>query len=296
MRCFTLLLIATLAAAADPIGVWRYGIGTVDGQPATVGTLVLTGQTVVSANAAPLRLVCQEAPGITVILAAGSTGRFMLEDDQAGGRLLVLELDLGAVQVDVRDRGPYAGVRVRGYAADVKVTGTLFTVERVRRDADYVALVRGKVKVGLRPAVAKAANRPEGDEIELTEHQGLSADGNGLGTPEGLSSRPQLNLPSGLRAGTREQGLGLSDQGTGWGSDLGGELTGALLEGAAPPPPPGDLGGPSLFGGLAEDLSNTLQELGQPPQPTTDSTTSGSTPPPAGAPGLPPPPPPPPAP
>lgn len=305
MRSIAVILIAALAAqaaAADTVGVWRFGLGSVDGQPAKVGTLVLTGQTVVSADATPLRLVCSEAPGITVVLAAGSDGKFQIETDAAGGRVLVLELDRGAVQVDVRDRGPYAGVRVRGASADVKVTGTLFTVERVRRDADYVALVRGTVKVGLRPAVARAANRPEGEEIELHERQGLSADGKGLGSPEALSARPQVTLPAGLRAGLRDQGLGLSDQGTGWNADLAGELTGALLEGSALPGVAGggDGGvggpaGPALFVSVAEDLANTLGELGQPPQSAGDSTSeiaggSGPTPPA----GLPPPPPPPP--
>lgn len=293
------LVTQAIAAEGAAVGVWRFGLGSVDGQPAKVGTLVLTGQTVVSADATPLRLICSEAPGITVVLAAGSDGVFQIENDAAGGRILVLELNRGAVQVDVRDRSPYAGVRVRGAAADVTVTGTLFTVERVRRDADYVALVRGTVKVGMRPAVAKAAGRPEGEEIELRERQGVAADATGLGTPEPLSARPQVALPAGLRASIRDQGMGLSDQGTNWGTDLAGELTGALLEGAAPPAlAGGGLPGPVLFVNIAEDLANSLTELGQPPP-----SSSGSTQVIAGAPaaptppaGMPPPPPPPPGP
>lgn len=301
MRPIFAILIAALAAqaaAADSVGVWRFGLGSVDGQPAKVGTLVLTGQAVVSADTTPLRLVCSEAPGITVVLAPGSDGKFQIEADAAGGRLLVLELDRGAVQVDVRDRGPYAGVRVRGASADVKVTGTLFTVERVRRDADYVALVRGTVKVGLRPAVAKAANKPEGDEVELHERQGVSADANGLGAAESLSARPQITMPVGLRASTHDQGTGASNQGTGWGTDLASDLTGAALEGPAPAEVVGggitEPVGPTPFVGLSEDLANTLVELGQPPQPNNDSIRVIATPPATPAAGLPPPPPPPP--
>ena len=62
--------------------------------------------------------------------------------------------------MDVADKAPYSGVRVRGAALDVRVTGTLFVVERTRRDADYVALARGTVKVGLRPEVARGWANP----------------------------------------------------------------------------------------------------------------------------------------
>jgi hypothetical protein len=294
LRSLAILVLATWVSAADQVGVWRFGLGTIDGQPAKVGTLVLTGQSVVAADAAPLRLVCSEAPGITFILASGSTGTFSLETAADGGRQLILELATGAVQVDVQDRGPYAGVHVRGAAMDVHVTGTLFVVERSRRDADYIALVHGKVSVGLRPEVAKATGRH--DEVQLTDRQGVSADtANGLGKPTDLSARPQIHLSPLVRTPIIDQATGANDQGTPWGTDLAGELTGELLEGLAGgggPDGGGAAGGPggaagggglpgddpqaALFGEVAEDLVDSIGELGQPPQSTTDSVTSGS--------------------
>jgi hypothetical protein len=285
MRLLAILLLAAAAAAADPVGLWRFGVGTVDGQPARTGTVVLTGQSVVAADTAPMRLICHEAPGITAILAAGSQGRFAIEQRADGGRELVLELARGAVQVDVADRSPYAAVRVRGAAMDVRVTGTLFVVERPRQDADYIAMVRGRVQVGLRPEVARATGRS--GEIELLERQGLSADtANGLGQPTALSARPQIALAAGLRAAIADQAAGLGDQGTPWDIDLAAELTGALIDplwlgggdgadggaglplGSAPP-------AITPFAAVAEDLVDSLTELGSPPQPVGDDVTAG---------------------
>ena len=268
MRHLILLLSATVLCAADPVGHWRFGLGSVDGQPARIGTIVLTGQQVVAATAAPLRLVCHEAPGITTILAPGSTGRFLVEGP-AEARTLVLELDSGAAQLDVTDRAPYAAVRVRGAALDVRVTGTLFIVERTRRDADYVALVRGKVVVGLRPEVAKALGKA--GEIELLERQGMAADtANGLGSPAEMNARPQITA----MAPIADQGSGASDQGTDWGIDLGAELTGALLEnnGLGDVPGPADeLAGGTPFSEMAEELVETMAELGAPPESSGDA-------------------------
>lgn len=302
MRLLILPLLAACACAADPVGVWRFGVGTVDGQPARTGTVVLTGQTMVAADAAPMRLVCSEAPGITAILAAGSSGSFLIEGP-AEARVLVLQLDKGAVQIDVRDRKPFAGVVVRGAAMQVEVQGTLFVVERTRRDADYAALVRGKLKVGLRPEIAKALGKA--GQLELTERQGVGADtASGLGTPTALSARPQVVYGAGARAAISDQGSGLSDQGTAWGIDLGAELTGAGLEGAGGLPGAGPgLAGDGLAGGgpgaipfaaVAEDLVDSLSELGSPPQTVGDTVVqpaaAGGA---SGPAGLPPPPPPP---
>ncbi len=297
MRILLLLpLLAFHAAlcAADPVGTWRFGVGSVDGQPAKVGTVVLTGQEVIASDAAPLRLICSEAPGITTVLAAGSKGRFIIEADGAGGRQLILDLERGAAQLDITDKTPYTAVRVRGAALDVRVTGTLFVVERTRQDADYVALVRGKVHVGLRPDVAKALGKA--GELELLERQGVSGDTTtGVGAPTALSARPQIAFAAGLRASVADQGSGLSDQGTGWDLDLAAELTGAMLEGSGL----GEVanaGGEqiNLFSGLAEDLVDSLSELGSTPESLGDQAaqSSGSTP--AGGAALPLPPPPPP--
>ncbi len=274
MRFLILPLLATALAAADPVGMWRFGVGSVDGQPARIGTMVLTGQEVVASDAAPLRLVCHEAPGITAVLAAGSKGRFAVEPDAAGGRQLIFDLETGAVQLDITDKAPYSGVRVRGAALDVHVAGTLFVVERTRRDADYVALVRGKVRVGLRPEVARALGKA--GELELLERQGVSGDTtSGVGTPTGLNARPQIAFAAGMRAGVADQGSGASDQGTGWDIDLAAELTGAGLEGSGLGEVAGETGG-IPFSEMAEDLVDSFSELGSAPESIADQVTENA--------------------
>ncbi len=292
MRFLILILplLASALAAADPVGLWRFGVGSVDGQPARIGTLVLTGQEVVASDAAPLRLVCHEAPGITAVIAAGSRGRFSIVPDATGGRQLVFDLEAGAVQLDVTDKAPYSGVRVRGAALDVRVTGTLFVVERTRRDADYVALVRGKVHVGLRPEVAKALGKA--GELELLERQGVAGDtAGGVGAPTDLTARPQVAFAAGLRAAAADQGSGASDQGTGWGVDLGADLTGAGLEGSGLDEVAGEPGG-IPFSEMAEDLVDSFSELGSAPESITDQVTENAGAPAGGSLPLPPPPPP----
>ncbi len=294
MRYLIPLLLAAGSWAADPVGLWRFGVGQVDGQPAKVGTMVLTGQEVVAGKDAPLRLICHEAPGITTVLAAGSAGRFAIEAVADGGRLLVFELDRGAVQMDVTDKAPYSGIRVRGAALEVKVSGTLFVVERTSRDADYVALVRGKVNVGLKPDVAKTLGKA--GDLELNERQGVSGDTTtGVGTPTDLTARPQITFSAAARNSVADQGSGASDQGTDWGTDLASELTGAMLEGSGAAGMAGGLAGDdNLFIQVAEELADSFSELGTQPEPVVDQasqTTGPGTP--SGPAGLPPPPPPP---
>jgi hypothetical protein len=290
MRILILPLLASALAAADPVGLWRFGVGSVDGQAARIGTLVLTGQEVVASDAAPLRLVCHEAPGITAVIAAGSRGRFTIEPDATGGRQLVFDLEAGAVQLDVTDKAPYSGVRVRGAALDVRVTGTLFVVERTRRDADYVALVRGTVRVGLRPEVARALGRA--GELELLERQGVAGDTTaGVGTPTGLEARPQIAFAAGLRTAVADQGSGASPQGTGWDVDLAADLTGAGLEGSGLDEVAGEAGGVP-FNELAEDLADSFSELGSAPESITDQVSENASAPAGGSLPLPPPPPP----
>ena len=278
MRFLLLPLLFSSLAAADPVGQWRFGVGSVDGQPAKVGTMVLTGQEVVASDVAPLRLVCHEAPGITTVLAAGSKGRFSIESDGAGGRLLVLQLDGGAVQMDVTDKAPYSGIRVRGAAVEVKVTGTLFVVERTRRDADYVALVRGTVKVGLRPEVAQALGKA--GELDLLERQGVPVDStSGIGQASALSARPQIAFAASMRAGVADQGTGISDQGTGWDLDLAAELTGAGLEGSGLDEVAGNATDTlTPFSELAEDVVTSFAELGTQPESIGDQATSAAGP------------------
>ena len=54
-----------------------------------------------------------------------------------------------------------------------------------------------KVDFNIPGEIARATGK--NDEVELGEHQGLRADGNGLGQPQALSDRPQIHLAASLR-------------------------------------------------------------------------------------------------
>jgi hypothetical protein len=264
MRSVCLILVAVLGWAAEPLGQWRFGTGTIDGRPAEVGTKVLAGQMVAAGNEAPMRLSGSEAPEIICIFAAGSRGSFTTEQGP-DGPLLVLSLEQGAVQVEVGARGPYAGVRVRGAAVEVSVTGTLFIVERRNRETDFVALINGRLRVGLRNEVARTVGR--NDAIDLTDRRGVSADtGRGLGTGMVLDNRPQLNLGVQARPAVADQASGAAAGGTrDWTLDLAQDLT-------AGPATAGGSG--DLFAAFAGDLLAGFSDLGLPPTATGDTTTA----------------------
>lgn len=292
------LLLAGLLPAADPLGRWDFGLGSIDGEPARIGATVLAGQTAAAGDDGPLRLVCVEAPGITAILAAGSAARFLVEPAPEGGRILAIEVERGAIQVEVAPRDPFAAVLVRGAAIEARVIGTLFVVERSRRDADFVALVRGRLSVGLRAEIARALGRDR-QEIELLARQGIAGDARtGLGQPQAMSARPQLALAAAVRDSVPDQVFGLSGQGTGWdidqvaeliagrgtlrGDARGPDLLGDRVGGTAPVPtasPTGESMGPEpadiLFASMAEDLLDSIGSLGQTPQPVADQVTAG---------------------
>jgi hypothetical protein len=105
---------------------------------------------------------------------------------------LFICLDEGAIQVNVGAKGPYREVHVLGAALDITDVGTLFVVEKVARDTDFVAVVRGKVSVRLRQEVSEAVAKGASDHAELGERQGVSGGANGMGVVQSLSSRPQL--------------------------------------------------------------------------------------------------------
>ncbi len=111
--------------------------------------------------------------------------------DKAGRERLVVQLDQGAARLDLSGTGPWQDVRVRGAALDITVTGTLFMVERVERDADYVSLIKGNLSVGLRRSVADALNQQRRVDLDSRQGVGGSTSG-GLGEPTSVGTAPVL--------------------------------------------------------------------------------------------------------
>jgi hypothetical protein len=189
MRQLIILLALVCLAAMAPgaeraIALHTYGDGL------TAPVMVMPDQVVTSgAQLAELKLL--DAPGSALILNPGTALRLQQRETPAGTSL-VIALDSGAVQVSISDKGRYADVHVIGGAIDVRVTGTLFIVERTRRDSDYVALIRGKVTVRLRQEVAEAVAAGTTDHLDLESQQGVGGGPGGLGKIDALTGRPQL--------------------------------------------------------------------------------------------------------
>lgn len=220
------ILACTLSAAEDTaaLALWAFGDGTVDGAQARPGQTILAGQELHAAADRPLRVLLNDAPGSTVIIGAGSTVRFLVVDLGADkGRDLVLDVNEGVVQVDLASRGPWRELRVHGGAMDVHVLGTMFMFERVKRDQDYLAMVRGTVRVNLLAAIAKALGKDPSLDIE--GQRGIGAGPDGFGSIDGLNGRPQIAAAAAARLGLQSQGL----TGTGgWDMDAALALTGGL--------------------------------------------------------------------
>ncbi len=231
-----LLLAAVGGFAADqPLAVFQVGPATIDGAAAAPGATIASGGTVKSAEGL-VRIGIDGAPGSAVILSPKSALTLTSENGK-----IVLALDAGTVQVDLPDRGRWPGLVVRGAASEARVVGTLFIVERTRTDADYIVLVRGALKVGLRREVALALNRQTA-EVDLLPRQGVSAStGGGLGSAETLSSRPQvLSIVSTQTA--HDQGLIPDPAGSSWATDIAATETMRLM--------------PEFFSNLAREQAN----------------------------------------
>jgi hypothetical protein len=176
---------------AHPLGVWVQGAGLIGAALARPGALIGEGVSAAALARAPARLVLLTAPNSVVTLQAGAEVSIATEKDAAGTHLIIT-LSRGAVEVSLGNQGGYRDVLVRGAAMQVRATAALVVVERGRRDADYVALVTGHAKAGLRKVVAATLGK-SGDEVDLAPHQGLGASvGSGLGEVEALSSRPSV--------------------------------------------------------------------------------------------------------
>ncbi|MBA3936793.1 MAG: FecR domain-containing protein [Planctomycetes bacterium] len=202
-------------AEAKPLASWSTGDGTIAGAAATSGAPIASGVALAAGAAKPATVQLLTAPGSVVVLGAGAGFSLTTEAVADGKEALIINLESGAIQVHIASKGDYESVHVRGAAIDVRVTGTLFVVERVKRDSDYIALVQGKVKVSLRKEVADSLHKQ--GEVELITRQGVGGStSGGLGAVESISSRPQLSSAS--HSTVREQALGESDDGH-WNQD-----------------------------------------------------------------------------
>jgi hypothetical protein len=266
-----LLLALVAGLGAQDLGVWKEGPGSIGAAPAKAGDVIGEGVPASSLAKAPARLVLLTAPNSVVTLGAASEVSLSTEKDAAGTHLIIA-LERGKVEVSLGNKGSYHDVIVRGAAMNVRVTGTLFVVERVRRDADYVALVNGHVKVGLRKEVVESLGK-SGEEIDLNPHQGLGASqGGGLGQPETITSRPsvtdashttrdQANDPNGGFGSDNPEVLGnaaSASAGSGNGPNTGGIDNSGIDSGAHGGQPSG--GGPGGPGDINAPLTLTIHD------------------------------------
>lgn len=228
MNLHRLFLTAALAAlssftqAAENLAVWQFGTGTIDNQPAVVGGEIAAAAVIASGDGV-VRVSLAKAPKSLVMLSPHSVIRI----EETAGDHLIVHLDQGVLQANIADKGPYADLHVIGAALDIRVTGTLFVVERVKADTDYVALVEGRVQVNLRKDVAVALNE-EGKSIDLSARQGLGGSLSGFAPVDTLTGRPQLPVVAARSGIVRESGT--TTEG-GWEQDLAMSLTNGELYG-----------------------------------------------------------------
>ncbi|MBA3686110.1 MAG: hypothetical protein H0W72_12855 [Planctomycetes bacterium] len=243
MRLLAIGIIALLTCAlqaaetAPAIARLASGDGTVAGQPASAQATIAAGQLVV-AGAKPIRLELADFARGAIVVAPGGSLSFVVEKVEDGKRRLAIQLAAGAIQVDVTGTGRYAQLTVRGAALEMRVTGTLFVVERLHNDTDYVALVKGRLLVGLRKEIAEELG--DSDSVQLTAHQGLAGDvANGLAAVDQLNHRPQILNKSGApMPPAQEQGTAPAGEGDGgWDTDAAAAATADAAVVVAPPAP-----------------------------------------------------------
>jgi hypothetical protein len=216
-------LLPILGFAADPatapIATWTAGDGTIGGATATANAAIVPDAPLASGAKTPAEFSLAAIPTSKITLGPG-TALSLHQDD---GNVLVIALTQGDVQVDVQGQKAYTAIIVRGEAADVKITGTLFVVERVRHDENYVAMVEGKCHITLRRQLANGLFDPDAPSVDLIAHQGVDASKeNGLGAIETLNNRPQIS--SADHDSIRTQGLADEVGDGGWGHDDAGNL------------------------------------------------------------------------
>ena len=125
---------------------------------------------------------------------------------------------------------------------------------RVARQQDYIALVRGKVKVRLRKDVAAALGISEDEEIELDSQQGVGAGTEGFTSVALLTARPQLDGTSSERKPVAEQSTSSSENASDWDTDSASSDLDAETD-QFDPATDGDLVALEVEDSLAEDLA-----------------------------------------
>ena len=225
--CLTVALLAlatlgSLAQAAESLAVWQFGTGTIATKPAIIGNEIIADAVIASGDGV-VRVTLAKAPKSHLMLSPHSVMRLV---ETEGGHLIV-HLDQGVLQANIGDKGPYSDLHVLGAALDIRVTGTLFVVERVKADTDYVALVEGRVQVNLRKDVAVALNEQD-KSIDLSARQGLGGSLSGFAAVDTLSGRPQLPTTVARSGVVREAGTTTTG---GWDEDLAMSLTDGNLFG-----------------------------------------------------------------
>ena len=219
--------VAAPAVPSSPSATWSLGEGSVAETPAHPGSDIAVGQRVASSAEKPAKVNFAAPMTGTLTLSPGAAFTFEVET-VAESKELVIDLSAGTVQIDLRNKGTFSAVRVRGAALDVRVTGTLFVVERIKRDEDYIALIQGKVKVNLRKEVAEALGS-SGQTFELENRQGVGATvGGGLGVMASLTNRPQI--ASAKRKNIKEQSTGPQEGDGGWDKDVALDFLNDLLD------------------------------------------------------------------
>jgi len=190
MRTVILFFVGVLAlSAADSVVLARLVEGTVtrDGQALAPGADVSGGQLLAVSGNTVARIDFVTPTQGTLLLLPQSEVSLSSEDD-AGHADLIVHLQRGRLEAKLDALGSYASLQVRGAAISIRVTGTIFVVDRTRRDTDYVAMVLGKVSISLRRDIAALLNRSD-PPVELVAGQGLSGNTQtGLGQPQSLSA------------------------------------------------------------------------------------------------------------
>jgi hypothetical protein len=201
LRLFALACLAfapLVAADVAPLALWEAGAGTIDAQPVRVGATLSAGQELRCAEDSLLRLQLAGSPGSTVTLGAGAGIRLRTESLPDGRSDLVVQVLAGAVEVDLAPVRPWRELRVDGSTMQVHVTGTLFLFERRKQDQDYLAMVRGKVKVNLIAALVG----DQGRSIDVEAGHDLLAGAAGFGVVGSVSGTPVLPIAAGTIVGT----------------------------------------------------------------------------------------------
>ena len=141
------------------------------------------------------------SPTAGFVLLAPNSSLHLKRITEKDGTSLVIAIDSGRIEVSLDKRKPYKDVHVLGGTLDVRVTGTLFVVERLPHDHDYVALIHGRVSVTLRSDVASTVEAGERDNVELDSREGVGGGPGGLSaTTDTLGARPQLTVLSSVQS------------------------------------------------------------------------------------------------